>query len=298
MQEIATSVRSIADVLADVDQGKVSLQGKPDAIKLAEWVFNQLDAAEPGSAEMQAFQTTGTENQVRIYYIRNAETTQQFQELATAVRSVGDVRRVFTYNLPKALVVRTNRDQMALADWMIGQLDQPANAHSGGEHEYHMTAGFQFDDSDTRIFYLTHAATAQDFQEVATTIRSIADIRRVFTYNAPRALVIRGATEQIALAAWLVNQLDTMNTGRPRETSEVYSYNAPVAYIGKDDATAVRVFFLNHVGDQFDLQRTASQVRAATQIRRIFTYNAPRALIVRGNTDQLQAAEQLVKNVE
>lgn len=297
MREIATTVKYVADVLADADvagEGKVSIEGKPDGIKLAEWIFNQLDAAAPGAGEMQEFPATGAENLVRIYYLRNAETVQDFQEIATAVRAVADVRRVYTYSFTRALVVRTNADQMALADWMIGELDRPVSAHSGGVHAYRMTSGFSYGLSDTRIFYLAHAPTVEDIHEVTTAIRSVADIRQVFAYNKPRALVVRGAPEQIALSAWLVDQLDTLNTGGPRESSEVYNYQG----VGRDDNTAVRVFYLNHAGDKFDLQRVAYQVRAATNIRRVFTYNSPRALIVRGNTDQVAMAEQLVQKVE
>jgi type II secretory pathway component GspD/PulD (secretin) len=299
MREIAMAVGAIADVFSPSDQSVVgrtmTVQGTPERIKLAQWVFNQLDQADPASTAKHEYQFTGSEeNLVRIFYIHNAETVRNFQEIATAVRTVADIRRAFTYNVPSALILRGTADQMALAEWLVNQLDQSVSAHPQGSAAYRMTSGFQFNESDVRVFFLAHAATVQDFQEVATSVRYIADIRRVFTYNELRAMVVRSEPQQMQLAEWLINQLDTLNTGQARQASETFSYQAPV----KDEGVAVQVFFLNHAGDKFDFQRVAEQVRTTTQARRVFTYNAPRALVVRGSADQIQAAEKFVKNVE
>ena len=46
-------------------------------------------------------------------------------EIATAIRTVADIRRVFTYNAQKALVVRASVDAMALAEKLEHDLDKP-----------------------------------------------------------------------------------------------------------------------------------------------------------------------------
>lgn len=296
MAEIATAVRAIGDIkdlTLDTAEKTMTVHAPPDQIKLAEWMFTELDAPNPDSLAKHEYQIAGTdENTVHIYYLRTPASIQEFQEVAVAIRSIGDIRRVFTYNAPKALILRGTTDQIALADWLVSELDQ--SAHTSAVHEYRMTGGFIRGDSDVRVFYLAHASTPQDFQEVATAVRSVAQIRRVFTYNAPRAMVVRGQPEQIALADWLVNQLDTLNTGQPRQASAVYTYETPY----RDYGPAIRVFFLNHVGGNQDLQNAASQVKAQTGIVVAFTCNTQRALILRGGTDQIELAEQLVKNVE
>jgi hypothetical protein len=300
MQEIATVVRTIADireVRVDDAQKTLTLKSGPDQIKLAEWMFAQLDAPATASAAKHEFRMPGDgENVVRLMYLRTPASTQEFQEVVTAIRTVADIRRVFTYNAPMAMVMRGTDHQIALAEWLTTELDQPSSAHTPATHEYRMTAGFTHDESDIRVFYLTHTASVQDFQEVATAIRMVADIRRVFTYNAPRALVVRSTPDAIALAAWLVDQLDTLNTGKPRQASPTYAFQPPPLI--RDEGTAVRVFFLNHAGSIDDFQKAAVQVRTTAQIRRVFTYNAPRALVLRGSTDQLTVAEQLVKDIQ
>ena len=47
-------------------------------------------------------------------------------------------------------------------------------------------------DDVVRVFYLANTGTVQEFQEVATLVRSIGDIRYTFTYNAPKAAALRG----------------------------------------------------------------------------------------------------------
>jgi hypothetical protein len=58
------------------------------------------------------------------------------------------------------------------------------------------------------VLYLAHAKTTQDFQKSATAIREATQIKRVFTYNAPRAMAVRGTADQIALAERLAIDLD------------------------------------------------------------------------------------------
>ncbi|MBZ5603074.1 MAG: hypothetical protein LAO79_12285 [Acidobacteriia bacterium] len=62
---------------------------------------------------------------VKTFYITNATSPQEFQEIATAVRTVADIRRVFTYNAQKALIVRAPVDAMALAEKLVHDLDKP-----------------------------------------------------------------------------------------------------------------------------------------------------------------------------
>ncbi|MCW5977825.1 MAG: hypothetical protein KIT09_07090 [Bryobacteraceae bacterium] len=62
---------------------------------------------------------------VKVFYLQNVTKVQDLQEIATAVRSVTDIRRFFTYNGQNALLVRGTADQMALAEKLISDLDKP-----------------------------------------------------------------------------------------------------------------------------------------------------------------------------
>src|SRR5262249_45241347 len=130
-------------------------------------------------------------------------TVQEFQEVATAVRTVSEIRRVFTYNGLRAVVVRGTTDQLALAAWLFPELDQSANRQA--MHEYHMPG---VDDNVVRVFYVAHAPTVQQFQEIAKQTRTLSKIRRMFTYNTPRAIIARGTTDQISMAERLIADRD------------------------------------------------------------------------------------------
>lgn len=65
-----------------------------------------------------------------------------------------------------------------------------------------------YEDYVVRVFYIKNATTIQELQEIATTVRSVTEIRRAFTYNAQNAILVRGTTDQVALAEKLIQDLD------------------------------------------------------------------------------------------
>ena len=65
-----------------------------------------------------------------------------------------------------------------------------------------------YDDEVVKTFYVTNATSAQEFQEIATAMRTVADIRRVFTYNAQKAMIVRGSVDAVQLAEKMVHDLD------------------------------------------------------------------------------------------
>src|SRR3984893_2570689 len=62
---------------------------------------------------------------VRVFYLRNVTSVQEFQEIVTAVRSVTDIRRCFTYGAQNAVMCRGTVDQIALAEKLFHDLDKP-----------------------------------------------------------------------------------------------------------------------------------------------------------------------------
>ena len=62
---------------------------------------------------------------VKVFYIKNATTIQELQEISSTVRSVTEIRRAFTYNAQNAILMRGTADQMALAEKLIMDLDKP-----------------------------------------------------------------------------------------------------------------------------------------------------------------------------
>ena len=249
-------------------------------------------------ASVASGQPPAEENLDRVFHFIHTETAQDLQEIATVIRSMADIRQASTDTAQRALALRGTAGQIALAEWLVNELDKPTNrqalapqSQNSAAHEYRPSGS---GDDVVRVFYLTHTETAQELQEVATLVRSMADIRRLFTYNAPRALALRGTAGQIALAEWLVNELDKPTNRQALAPQSQNSATHEYRLSGSGD-DVVRVFYLTHTETAQRLQEIATQVRSMTEVRRLFTYNAQRALALRGTAGQIALADRLIK---
>jgi hypothetical protein len=299
LKEIATLIRLTADiqqVAVDTGERTLTLRGTGAQMALAEWLFTELDKPASGQAlqsqnwAKHEYRVSDTaDDLVRIFYVPGPQGIAAFQEVATTVRSIADIRRMFTYNALKAIAVRGTAEQAKLAEFLFAELDQPDSVagaqRRSASAEYRMAEPRE---NLVRVFYLPSTKTVQDFQEVAQLVRTITDARRLFTYNAPKAMVVRGDDYQLALAAWLFNELDNAPTaqGQPRAKHEYRLSNT------SDDL--VRIYYLSGVDTPQRLQETASKVRSTTGSRRILTYNAPNALAIRGTAEQIAMADRVI----
>jgi hypothetical protein len=149
--------------------------------------------------------SVGKDDVMRVLYVANAKSAQDFQEMANTVRTIVEIRRMFTVNASRALLVRSTPDEMAMAQWMLGQLDKPAAAQQNQASGEYRVPGAA--DDVMRVFYVANSKSVQDFQATANAVRTATQIRRVFTYNAEHALAVRGTANQLALAEVLIHDL-------------------------------------------------------------------------------------------
>ncbi len=296
VQEIATVIRSIAGIQqVSVDTAKrlLAVHGTADQIDLAAWLFNELNNP-PGQTHDSArheYRMPGEgDDAVRVFYLAHTGTLQEFQELVTMVRSIVDIRWLFTYWAPKAVVVRGQADRIAMAEWMFNELAQTSDGQFPASRNQY-SAIYEYPpqygpDHLLRVFYLKNAATFQDFQELAVVVRTAGDIRRLFTYYAPKAVAVRGTADQLALAEWLFSELE-----KPPNPATLEFQFA----VGNDPDTVVRIFYPTHTETVQAFQNIVMKVRKATGIRRAFTYNRPRAVVLRGPPSQIALADRLFR---
>jgi hypothetical protein len=202
---------------------------------------------------------------------------QDLQEEATAIRSIAAIRRIFTYNTPRVLAIRGTAEQIAIAEWMAARLMEPST-HG---HDYKVAGN---ENDRIRVMFMNRETTPQDLQELAVLIRSLGDIRAVFTCNTPKAIMLRGTADQAGLAAWLFGEIAKTARG-----------DAKREYRMAEGGEVARVFYLAKSESPASVQETAVQVRTAAQIRRLFIYNSARALAMRATPIQLDQVEQLLK---
>jgi hypothetical protein len=221
----------------------------------------------------------------RTFQLTQDENEQELEEIATVLRATGDIQQVSIDDINKTVTVIGTAGQIAIADWLVRQMDLPANAPLSGVHEYRPAAG---SDDVVRVFYLTHASTPQELQQIVTTVRSVADIQRVFVYNALNAVAVRGTNQQILLGAWLVDQL---NQPAHVTAPAPHEYKLP-----GDDVT--RVFELTYPQTPQQLQEIVTLIRSIGDIPRLFVCNERRAVALRGRSDQIALAGWLVSELD
>jgi hypothetical protein len=281
-QEIATLIRSITEIphLFTFSASRaVIVRATDEKVKLADWLVTELDRTpSPGPGKREYRIPGRADGVVRIFYLTQANSVQELQEAATMIRALIEIRRMFTYNAPKAMVVRGTEDQIKAADWILPDLGRPSTA--GAPRTFQMAGETE---GIIRVFHLKPEVTVRDLQEVATLVRSMSEIRRLFTFNASRAIAVRGTAGQIDLAQWLVNELDNPGQSTPREFR-----------VAGDDL--VRVFYVTNAASTERLHHVATEVRSETKVRRLFTYSTPKAVAVRGTTEQIAMADQMIKD--
>ncbi len=59
-----------------------------------------------------------------------------------------------------------------------------------------------------KTFYLSNINTPQELQEIVNAVRSVAELQRVVAYNSQNAIIVRGETDQVALAGKMIHDLD------------------------------------------------------------------------------------------
>jgi hypothetical protein len=113
------------------------------------------------------------EGVTRVFYAAHAKTVQAFQEIAQSMRIIPEIRRTFTLNAQRAITVRGTAPQVAMAEWLFNDLDQPnlgspvASLNADAIHEFRSPAS----DDVVRVFYLINTSDVPAFQRFAQEVR-------------------------------------------------------------------------------------------------------------------------------
>ena len=216
------------------------------------------------TGDSKAIHRTRAGEAVRVF---DASGSANAQETATVLRSVAIGARVFALDSRKKISFRGAAEDVALAEWMMSR--------DVAKKDFQLGA--------VRQFRLGFPASVQELQEAATVVRSIGEIQRLIVDNETKSVFVRGSQEQIDLADWIFKQLASAPIEAATRESK-YGGEVVKVYFLKRDAATVH-----------QLQETAVKVRRDTQIRRMFTYNASRAIFVRCTAEQAAQADALLK---
>jgi hypothetical protein len=223
-QQLVNLIREMSDIQRISyygDRRTIALRGTPDQIALAEWLFGRLDkpvdpqTVKPAGYEFPA--PNGAMESVRVLYFTQDERSENPQQMINLIRTATEIRRAHDYSPRGAIVLRGTAAQIALAEWLFGELNKPVNPQTNRTAAYQQTAPTGRSEA-VRLFFFSRNETDQDLQEIMQMIRTMADIQAVNPYPPKRAIVVRGTPAQIALAEWVVSQLSAKaSQGTPQK---------------------------------------------------------------------------------
>jgi hypothetical protein len=292
LKEIANAISVAAEITQaslNADAKTLTVDGTPDQVATAAWLFSELDQPAPSNQATKEYRPAGSVNDVvRIFYQSHIQGPQNFQEIVNAVRTVPEMTKVFPYFGQNAVVMRGTDSQAAMTEWLFHQLDVPAGVQPVQSLPAHQYVSPGATNDEVQVLFLSHAMSPQNMQQIVNTIRVIPQLTKVFPCTSTGAVSVRGPTATIALADWLFSQLDrTPQAAGP----SLQEYQMPG---GADDVT--QVFYLTPATTTEQVQSIVTALRSNVT-RLVFPDDMFNAVTLRGTAAQIAAADSLIKQM-
>ncbi len=210
-QELATLIRTVANVRnvsINAASAQIEFSGRGESPDAAEWLLRQLDKAPgaPASAgPAPEFDASGSlDGSVRVFTLAHTTSTIGIQEVLTILRTMADVQRVFNYTPLHALAMRGPAAQLAMAEWLIGALDQPTGTAKAMQ-EFRVPGG---SNDIVRVYSLSAAKNPEDIQRILVAVRTTGGILKTFASRTVDAIAVRGTPDQMANADGIIVSMD------------------------------------------------------------------------------------------
>jgi hypothetical protein len=151
-----------------------------------------------------------------------------------------------------------------------------------------------FGQTKAQTFYFTHLDT-RGLQESLNAIRATADMANVTMDSANSSITAQGTPDQLSIAAWLAKELD--QTPGPRQSLAQHDYPGVVPQ-DRPPNQVIRVFYLAHIESPQDLQEVVNMTRSITDIQRFFPINGVKAIVARGEGQNVDMAAWMLEQVD
>ena len=221
----------------------------------------------------------------RVFSFTNIQPLPERRELVYLVNALTSVSVQETDRDVQSFTAHGTLAQLSAAAWLFQQLDISRGARSGTD-EYRI--GGEINDA-LRVIFLTPSTLPQGIQEIAYAIHLIGDAHPVVVFPPGSAVALRGTAAQGELAVWLAGKLD-QPPGGPRNTTNDHWYGAP-----NTGNHLVRVYYLDALTTPGQLLQTLQRVRGNLGTPWVAVATEPRAIVVRGTLEQVEAAGRVIQ---
>ena len=292
MQGIRNAVLAISGASsASVDAEKKALiaTGTKDQLALAQWLAATLDRASPAPAFTKKLYsgTVSADTLAAVFLLAHIQTPQDLQEAVNTVRAVADIQYFFPYNGAMAVAAKGTADQIATAEWLLGELDPlPQSKTALVMHnrtvDVPARAGTQ-----AQIVFLATPHPPQELQQMVNATRSVADVQRLFPMNSRNVLVLRATPELVEFADWMLTELD-----KPASVPPAVAW---IEHTVPGDSRSGNLAVISYLMHTQLTQPLVDEIRRETKMQRVYPNVGHNAVAMRGTGDQLAQAKLLIQ---
>jgi len=236
-------------------------------------------------------------SETRVFPIANIGTPQSMQELVNAIRSLAEIQHV-TADMPgRRLVITGDAEELAFADWIVKALDAPAGARPTAFTVRDTTYRDPRYATSVKLIYPAHIASPQHLQEAVNAVRSIAEVQRVVGLTVQKALLMRAAPEQTALAEWLLQDFDQSTGGAGSHETRQYTYPDSLVQ-ERYRSTAVRIYHPTQIATPQQMQEAINDIRSIAEVQRVVAFTGANLIALRSPEPQVAVADWLEKELD
>jgi hypothetical protein len=282
--EFINATRTTAEVMQVSQCAGVNgfaVRGTTEQIAVTDWLINQVygSGGTTNNSRPEFVMANTPLAVVHVYHMQRVAGQQGLQELTNLLRTITEAQRVAQINNEKTVVVRGEAELVAMADWLVNELDRSPQVFA---RQYVVEDKYQ---PVARILPLPQVQTAQAAQELINLIRTMTQMQRVayFTGGEMKAIVARGPADSVALADWLVTQIQNPSAAAAAKTSRAVG----------SGGESVRLFYPPASADPQKLASVAKAIVIEVQLKSVSVYSPAAVIAVRGTTDQLAKAEKV-----
>jgi hypothetical protein len=206
---MTTAIRTVVDIprLFPFEwRQTIVARASLEQIEAADWMVRQLAPADgktltgdsPAYAWKGLLPPNADAEAIRVFRVSPDATNGSLTAMVTAIRTVADVSRIFPLESGKAIVARASVNRMALAEWLVHELNRRSHPTASAETRITLAAKEEPTENVVRVFYV--AGSNEQVTKLVTDIRTTARISRIFPYVSAgsAAIVMRGRADQMA----------------------------------------------------------------------------------------------------
>jgi hypothetical protein len=235
--------------------------------------------------------------ETRVYALTNIDTPQSIQETVNAIRSLAEIQ-VVTADVPgRRLVITGDAEELAFADWIVKAFDAPLGARPTSFTVRDTTYRDPRSATSVKLVYPVRIASPQMLQEAVNAVRSIAEVQRIVAFTSQKALMMRAAPEQTALAEWMLRDLDTSAGGATSHETRQYTFPDTISPAGHR-STAVRIYHPTHIIAPQHLQEAINGIRSIAEVQRVVAFTVGSVIVLRAPESQVGVADWLEKELD